>query len=908
MIISKEAREKLEAGENTCRDEQIQKLEQDIAELQHNGNILARRYFALRAAINLPEIWLDDDWKIIGYTNDFLHLVKNGTKQSSYKDKYLKDILREGEFKKIENYLSKVKILKNLPYEQGNSWELKYKGPNHSDVVGDTWLKNRNMDGVFDDLWSIENINGKYKIIHKPHINDSADCYLMTKNEYGGPDEDVKVIFKIKTSKEKDNIRDISLVLSGNSGEYDLYPDFSGYTICTGTIYNTYSVIQRRATDIVSIPEQLDTDTEYRIEVERTGGRITRKMTNLVTGKESPNLEFIDSEAIYERDNHLGFVTFSGEMEISEIEIYTRKTMFSMKQFQIPFDVEVSLREPALRDRIFRLKFGTTVFKDYSSHTALLFEDITERRNAEREINRAKREKEVILNSISEQVVFYKNPDMKVAWANKAACDALGCDSEKIKEKYCYEVTEGTDEICKNCHVLDTFQTKKPMERVRCNRFDRKLLIRTYPVVDEKGNLEGVVKVSRDITDKQHSEEMQALIATALSQAAESITITDSEGRVEYVNPAFETTTGFKSSEVLGKTPFDVQNFEHDEEFYEKLHKTIESGGVWSGKFTKHKKDGTLYYEEGTISPVKNDGGRIINYIALMRDTTHQTELELQLRQAQKLESIGQLAAGIAHEINNPIQYVGDNLRFFQESFVDIRRVIESFTSLLDTSREKQPEPAMISDIENTMEEADLEYLFDEIPSAISQGIEGVERVVKIVQAMKEFSHPGRNEKQLANINKAIESTVTVARNEWKYVADLETDLDSELPSVPCYIGEFNQVILNMIINAAHAIEEKVGDGVNGKGKITISTGLCEPDCVEVRISDTGAGIPDEFKDRVFDLFFTTKEVGKGTGQGLAIAHNVIVDKHKGKIDFKSERGKGTTFIIQLPLATEDDN
>jgi len=195
-----------------------------------------------------------------------------------------------------------------------------------------------------------------------------------------------------------------------------------------------------------------------------------------------------------------------------------------------------------------------------------------------------------------------------------------------------------------------------------------------------------------------------------------------------------------------------------------------------------------------------------------------------------------------------------------------------------------------------------MEYLADEVPKAVQQGLEGVGRVASIVSAMKEFSHPGAKEKAHVDLNHAIETTVTIARNEWKYVADTELDLDPQLPPVPCLPGEFNQVILNLIINAAHAIADVVGDGSRGKGTITITTRRQNNEA-EIRIQDTGKGIPEKARDRVFDPFFTTKAVGKGTGQGLAIAHSVVVDKHGGSIAFETAEGKGTEFVIRLPLA-----
>jgi signal transduction histidine kinase len=262
--------------------------------------------------------------------------------------------------------------------------------------------------------------------------------------------------------------------------------------------------------------------------------------------------------------------------------------------------------------------------------------------------------------------------------------------------------------------------------------------------------------------------------------------------------------------------------------------------------------------------------------------------LEDNLRQAQKLEAIGQLAAGIAHEINTPTQYVGDNLRFLKESFGELGSLLTQLVKLGGAQAGK------------LLGDADFDYLKEEIPRALNQSLEGVDRVAKIVRAMKEFSHPAR-EKTATDLNRAIQSTITVASNEWKYVAEIEMDLDTNLPAVHCSPAEFNQVVLNMVVNAAHAIGDVVGDGAKGKGKIRVRT---RPDgeWAVVEISDSGAGMPAHVQQRIFEPFFTTKEVGKGTGQGLAIAHNVIVDKHGGTIKVASAPGKGTTFTIRLPI------
>jgi signal transduction histidine kinase len=288
-----------------------------------------------------------------------------------------------------------------------------------------------------------------------------------------------------------------------------------------------------------------------------------------------------------------------------------------------------------------------------------------------------------------------------------------------------------------------------------------------------------------------------------------------------------------------------------------------------------------------SASPVRNRAGEIIGAAHVAWDITQLKLLQQQLAQAQKLESIGQLAAGIAHEINTPVQYISDNAQFLSGAFQDLFRVIEQ-----RAPAGADPDPATA--------DVDLGYLRAEVPSAIAQMQEGVDRVAGIVRAMKRFSHPGPAEKTPMDIHQAIDSTILVSRNEWKYVAELTTDFDLTMPPVPCIAGEFNQVILNLIVNAAHAIAD-VMQKTGVKGAIRVNTRTIDG-FAEIRVSDTGGGIPEAIRSKVFDPFFTTKPVGKGTGQGLAIAHSVIVQKHSGSIEFETENGNGTTFVIRLPL------
>lgn len=275
--------------------------------------------------------------------------------------------------------------------------------------------------------------------------------------------------------------------------------------------------------------------------------------------------------------------------------------------------------------------------------------------------------------------------------------------------------------------------------------------------------------------------------------------------------------------------------------------------------------------------------------------------MEIQLRQAQKLESVGRLAAGIAHEINTPAQYIGDNIRFLQRSFDRIHPLLRQHQTLLRAVKAGAATPALLAGMEQALAECDLDFLIAETPRAVEQSLEGINGVSRIVHAMRDFSHPGTGEKIPIDLNQAVESTLVVAANEWKYVANLVKDFQPDLPPVLALPGELNQVILNLVVNAAHAIADVVGDGSKGKGTITLSTRLCG-DWAQIQVGDTGTGIPEPIRDKVFDPFFTTRPVGKGTGQGLAIARSVIVGRHHGTLSFQTQVGVGTVFTIRLPL------
>ncbi len=467
------------------------------------------------------------------------------------------------------------------------------------------------------------------------------------------------------------------------------------------------------------------------------------------------------------------------------------------------------------------------------------------------------------------------------------------------------------------------------------------------PTYDDKGEVQGFVAVQMDITDRKALEEQlreahskleirvtertAELLAANWSlqievserKRAESklneaghflrrvidsvpnlIFVKDDQGRFTLANKSLAEIYGTTTDDIIGKTSADFNSDSHDisqtarddKHVLENLKEKI----IYEEKLTDAA--GNIHWLQTVKRPFVAGDGESRYVLGIATDLTERKILETQLRHSQKMESIGQLAAGIAHEINTPTQYVGDNTRFIRDGFTDVNNILTNCRELIKKLDADELDMESIKKIRQQFEESDIEFLIGEIPKAIEQALEGVSRISKIVQSMRNFVHPGAVEMKAADVNKAIESTVAVAHNEWKYIADLETVFDENLPPVPCLLDEFNQVILNMIINATHSIADVTGEGTRRKGKITISTACTDDQWAEIRIADTGAGIPCEFQSRIFDPFFTTKEVGKGTGQGLAISHNVIVKKHRGQLTFETESGRGTTFIIRLPL------
>jgi signal transduction histidine kinase len=427
---------------------------------------------------------------------------------------------------------------------------------------------------------------------------------------------------------------------------------------------------------------------------------------------------------------------------------------------------------------------------------------------------------------------------------------------------------------------------------------------------DELGQLAHSFDDTISLLEARDAERKKAEEALRVASAETELFLTcipsiliglDSLGYINRWNAAAIATFGVDAADVIGRTldGCGVQWLRSD--FRSEITRWLAATTFLSPEDLAFKRGDETRFVGIGVQPIGGASGTS-GLIVTGADITQRKGLEEQLRQAQKLEAVGQLAAGIAHEINTPAQFVGDNISFLRESWGSIAELIQLSNGMRQEAGSGSLQAPTAAALDMARQRVDVDYLLAEVPAAIDHAREGMERISKIVRAMKEFSHPGGKEKCLVDLNHAISTTITVARNEWKYVAEVVTQLDPCLVPVSCMAGEFNQVMLNLIVNAAHAIAASKA-GTNGsKGTITISTTQL-PDAVRIAIHDTGTGIPEHIRSRVFEPFFTTKPVGKGTGQGLALAHTVIVQRHKGQIWFESVVGTGTTFFVQLPLA-----
>ncbi len=510
--------------------------------------------------------------------------------------------------------------------------------------------------------------------------------------------------------------------------------------------------------------------------------------------------------------------------------------------------------------------------------------------------------------------VFWKDLQSNYLGCNKAFARVAGLENpEDIAGKSDYDLAWTKEEAECYCEydrkVMDNDQPEINLEETQQTADGLKTIISTskLPIHDKNGNVTGILGFYTDISESVTKREQINLQQSILNTIPNGVIVTTPDGTIHWANPAICNTTGYAYNELIDSNVNIFKSGVHDQRFYQDIWSKVMSGEIWHGEVINRKKDGSLYTEEMIITPLKGEGEEIDFFISVKMDITEKKQLHDMLTQAQRLESIGQLAAGIAHEINTPTQYVGDNTSFLKESFGDLKNIIENYQEIISKIREKKEDDALheiIKKLNQKEDDLDLDSLLYEIPHALVQMQEGIERIQSIVKSMKEFSHPGSDSAEPVNLSDVIKSTVSIARNEWKYYSEMEIDIDNDdqLKTVPCFAGEIKQALLNIIVNAAQAIESKIermDDEQKGLIRITAKQ---EHGYAVIKISDTGIGIAADQISKIFDPFFTTKKVGKGTGQGLNIAYNSIMKKHNGFIKCESEEGKGATFTIKLPL------
>ena len=527
-----------------------------------------------------------------------------------------------------------------------------------------------------------------------------------------------------------------------------------------------------------------------------------------------------------------------------------------------------------------------------------------------KQFERAKNQWEATFDAVPDLIAIIDR-NHNIIRANKAMARKLGVKHREIVGCRCWELMHDNKKPPTDCpHARLLTDGKEHIAEVTENKLDGDFLVSTSPLYDGDGEVYASVHVGRDISEMKKAErDLQAQLEfmnTVIETIPAPIYIKNPQGVYTGCNRAFAELLGKTREQIIGGTVHDITTGEKAVVYEEKDRDLFEKRGVQIYESMVDSASNGVRDVVFYKAAYKHQSGELGGLVGVLMDITERKQMEDQLVRSQKLEAIGILAAGIAHEINTPTQYIHTNVEFLEEALMYSAEMVNALTLLTKGIRDKKPADELLEQADDILAREDWEEYQDDVRDALAGTLEGVDRITKIVDSMRYFSHPGTEEKEYLNLNSAVEHAITVSRNEWKYYADLETDLAPELPPIMGYAAPLNQVLLNLIINAAQAISQDKGDTSDQRGLITVTTGKIGS-MAEIRISDNGPGIAPDVLPKIFDPFFTTKEIGKGTGQGLAMAHNVVVEKHFGTIDVESELGKGTTFKVQLPVAEEAD-
>ena len=518
------------------------------------------------------------------------------------------------------------------------------------------------------------------------------------------------------------------------------------------------------------------------------------------------------------------------------------------------------------------------------------------------EVKESEERLNVIWNNIQTAIMIVEENTCIVHNINPKAAEMTGLSSSEIIGRHKNDFLIISDQV----PGQECSDEAVSREAVLLNHDQEKIPVyKTSKRIKLRGNNYFLISITDASEQKKHEidiknarDEIQNLMSSLVTILV-GVSIKD---EVTHWNKIAENIFGLPDKEVLG-SPLTQLKIKWDwPAIYEGIYQSI--GDDTQVRLTN------LHFTNGrnepgfldlTINPVKDKDNNFKGFILSGEDITKRKNLELKLAQAQKMEAVGELSSGIAHEINTPAQYITDNIYFLKDSFPKLINILNKYNELIDLMDSRNKNKNISADIKKIKADDDFDFIIDEIPKAISQSLEGLSRVTTIVKSMKNFAYPVSETKIFININDAIEDTINISRNEWKYVAEIVTHFDESLPLIPCFPGELNQVLLIVIINATDALKEKYGESQKQKGIIEISTGI-DGERAVITVKDSGTGIPEEIITKIFDPFFTTKRAGKGTGQGLAIAYDIIVNKHSGTINFISNDGKGAVCVIKIPV------
>ncbi len=719
-------------------EEALRELGQKYTWAIRNLDKTSREIFAIRSIVNMPQLYVDDRLRIVGYSAEFMLLTTRIAELA--RDRVpIDEFFAEGDSARIRGHLQRIRELEGLPFDQGEPWELRYRGPGEGDRIGEDWIVYSREDRTHQH-WSKVRRGDHYRFIHRAHLLDNRDCCLMTAAEYGGATEDLRLVYRVRTPARADEIQDLTAIISGTSGREAQLPDLTGYTICTGSNHNTLARIQKQGGDVVSHPEALEADTDYEVVIERTGGRIFRTLSNLATGERFHPVEFIDYYALYDQHNHVGFYTFCGGIEIFGIEIWTRPSRFGIERFRLPIDVEVSLREEALRERVFHLKYAKNDLLGQVLHSFFL-EDVTRRRRDE---------------------------------------EALRESEEKYRRLF---------------------------------------------------------------------EESSVARST-----------TTSGGRLLDVNGEFLKLLGLEREELERISADELWVDPQDRRRY--LEVLVRQGFVRDYEVRFRKRDGTPMDCLITSTVHRDSAGGVFCIQGSIQDVTERKRIESQLKEAQRMEVIGRLASGVAHEVRNPLNA--------------ILAITEALFQELGDSPDYRPY---------------LEHIRNQ-----------VDRLSTLMRDLLELGKPmQRNTFKPCSLREictgALELWRQSSAHRARTVGLVSADgLDQGDALVLGNSSRLKQVVINLLENAAQHSPEG--------SEIMIAIGATPEGEAWVRVIDRGTGIAPEILPEVFRPFFTTRT--RGSGLGLSIVKS-IVETHGGCLQLVNNApGSGLTVEVRLPLAEED--